>query len=130
MGVVDDSEYGSVSADLGEQVQCGEVDQASVASTFGFFTEGGAQRARLGGWDVVEALEHRTQQPVQRSEGQRSFGLDTARAEDGHTRALIRVPGGRDRVVEQGGFPDARLAAEDQRGSVAGCGTFDERAQC
>ena len=112
LGVVDDAEHAAVLRREAEQPVGRERDQEAILHAPGSQAERTRERVRVRLGQPVEQAEHRMQQRVQPGVRQLALGLDAGRAQH---PALAGV---RDRLLEQRGLADARLAAHDDRAAV------------
>ena len=113
LGVIDDAQQRPLGGNLGQQAERGQGDQEAVGSGTGGQAQRDAQSGLLWLWKSIEPVEHRRAELVQRREGQLHLGLDAGDPRDTEAR---RLPGA---MVQEGRLADARLAADDQDGTLA-----------
>jgi hypothetical protein len=113
---------GSALGGLGEEGQRRHPDQEAVAG-HGVDPEGAAQRDGLGGRQPIDAVRHRPQQLVEDREGQLHLRLDAGGAQ--HTQPG-RAGG---RGLDEGGLPDAGLAAHDEHPAAAPADVLQELSE-
>jgi hypothetical protein len=113
VGVVDHAQQRSALGRLGEDVESGQRDEEALGALRpALQPERAAEGLRLDGGDRVDAVEHGSQELVQRREGQPLLQLGPATHEDLHAARP------RARLVEQGGLADPRRAAHDEDRAV------------
>jgi hypothetical protein len=113
MRVVDHAEERLLFGGGCQQAQCSTEDGQPVGDLVGAERERGSERDRLGVRKGVEQQQYGLQELVQARKRDVYFGFDASRAKDAH----VSCP--RDSCIEEGAFPDSRLAAEDERRAPA-----------
>src|SRR4051812_30392630 len=106
--VVDHAEQRLVSGHLGQQAQGGETDKEAIRRIPCSQPERRGERITLGARQALEPIQHRRAQLLQAGERQLHLGLDSDGPHDSHPRCRV------DRVLQQGGLTDPRLASHHQ----------------
>jgi hypothetical protein len=110
--VVDDAEQRLVLGCLRQQVEDCEPDQERIRRPAGAQPERDLERVALGIRQVPEVVEARRAQLVERRERKLHLPFDPDRAGDPEVRSRL------DRMVEQRGLADARLAVHREHAAV------------
>ena len=123
MGVIDETEKRPVLGRLGQQAQHGERDQEAVVAFSHLEPERSPQRAPLGLGEALQVPKDRTDDLVQRGEGDVRLRFDPAAAQDLHVGRSLSC------VLEEGGLADTRLAADDEHAASRLASVLEERAE-
>ncbi len=123
LGVVDKTEKRLVLGRLGQQAQHGQRDQEAVVSSSLLEPERSPQRAPLGFGEALQAPKDRTDDLVQRGEGDVCLRFDPAAAQDLHVGRSLSC------VLEEGGLADTRLAADDEHPASRLASVLEKRAE-
>ena len=110
--VVDDAQERLLLGGLRQQVEDREPDEERVRRPSGAEPERDLERLALRIGQALHELEARRAQLLQRREGELHLSLDPDRAGDAEVRRRL------DRVLEQRGLADARLAVDHQHAAV------------
>ncbi len=107
MRVVDQTKHRALLGQLREEREAGGEDEESFAGYAIVEAERASQRPLLRVRKLVQVLESRAQELMERGEWKLGLGLDAACAQDVHVeRALTRI-------YEEGGLADPGLASDD-----------------
>lgn len=106
--VVHDAEQRLLLRCLGEQAQRRKRDEEAVVAHARCQAKRSTQGRRLRLRKILHEAKHRTDDLMQRREGQVRFRLDSTTAKDVHVAGLLA------RVFQEGRFADAGLARDDQ----------------
>ena len=109
MRIVDETEHGTPVGDLREQAEAGGGDEKPLLGRSPLEAECTPQCGVLVRGKPLEVVEHRTQELMERGEGELVLRLDAARRENAHARGPVA------RGLEKGRLADPGLAAQHQR---------------
>ena len=123
VGVIDETEKRPVLGRLGQQAQHGERDQEAVVAFSHLEPERSPQRAPWGSGRLSRCPKDRTDDLVQRGEGDVRLRFDPAAAQDLHVGRSLSC------VLEEGGLADTRLAADDEHPASRLASVLEERAE-
>ena len=118
--VVDDAQQRLRLGRRGEQAEHRHRDEEAILHALGRQPERAAQRGGLHVGQLGGAVQHRPQELVQAGEGQLGLGLDAGPGEHAHP------VGARQRVLQQRGLADARVAAQHQDAAARGAGRIEQ----
>ena len=114
--VIDDHEQRAIAGDSGEQAEGSRVGREAVSHAWRPERECRLERRTLGPGQIGASIDDGEEEVRQAEERQTRLGLHTSHAE--HADALGVLA----KVLEQGGFPNARLTTQEERAAAARAG--------